>query len=86
MAITNDDKQYKVRLPRDLERWVAREARRNRSSQNSEIVRSVRERMDRMKNDDGARAVESRSAVAEMKPPLPGDLRNHQGFEGASNG
>ncbi|MCO5077255.1 MAG: hypothetical protein M9937_16425 [Chelatococcus sp.] len=75
-----------LRLPTDLKRFMMREAKRNGSSQNSEIVRAIREKLDRMKNDDGAHAVESRSVVAETKPPLAGGPRNHQGCEGASNG
>ena len=36
-----------VRLPEDAKRWLHDEARRNGSSQNSEVVRAVRERMER---------------------------------------
>ena len=35
-----------VRLPRAMKLWIEREATRNRASQNSEIVRSIRARMD----------------------------------------
>jgi hypothetical protein len=34
-----------VRLPVDVKRWLEREAARNSASQNSELVRSVRLRM-----------------------------------------
>jgi len=37
-----------VRLPADLKAWLAAEAVRNGASQNSEIVRAVRERMERL--------------------------------------
>ena len=36
-----------VRLPEDAKRWLRDEACRNGSSQNSEVVRAVRERMSR---------------------------------------
>ena len=36
-----------VRLPEDAKGWLRDEARRNASSQNSEVVRAVRERMAR---------------------------------------
>ncbi len=36
-----------IRLPHDIKRWIAQQAKRNASSQTSEIVRSVRERMER---------------------------------------
>jgi CRISPR/Cas system-associated protein Csm6 len=35
-----------VRLPPDVKLWLEREAARNAASQNSEIVRSIRARMD----------------------------------------
>ena len=34
-----------VRLPRDVKRWLVEQAAENASSQTSEIVRAVRERM-----------------------------------------
>ena len=44
-----------VRLPRDVKRWLEHEAARNAASQNSEIVRSLRLRMEgkqKQKNGD----------------------------------
>jgi hypothetical protein len=35
-----------VRLPRQVKTWIAREAKRNGASQNSEIIRCIRARMD----------------------------------------
>jgi len=35
-----------VRLPRELKKWIEDEAVRNGASQNSEIIRSIRTRMD----------------------------------------
>lgn len=39
--------QLKIRLPVDVKRWIEEQTTKNASSQNSEIVRAVRERMDR---------------------------------------
>lgn len=36
-----------VRLPPDAKLWVVKQARKNGSSQNSEVIRAIRERMDR---------------------------------------
>ena len=36
-----------VRLPADMKQWLTKQAARNASSQSSEIVRAVREKMDR---------------------------------------
>lgn len=40
-------KQLPIRLPPDVKAWLADQARLNGSSQNSEVIRAVRERMDR---------------------------------------
>lgn len=40
-------KSLQLRLPTDLKDWIAVQADKNASSQNSEIVRAVRERMER---------------------------------------
>lgn len=37
-----------LRLPRDAKEFIAAEAERNVSSQNSEIIRCIRERMERL--------------------------------------
>jgi len=37
---------FSVRFPLAIKKWLEREAARNRVSQNSEIIRSVRDRMD----------------------------------------
>lgn len=36
-----------VRLPADAKLWVVKQAKKNGSSQNSEVIRAIRERMDR---------------------------------------
>lgn len=38
-----------VRRPRELKVWIEREAKRNSASQNSEIIRSIRVRMEVVK-------------------------------------
>jgi hypothetical protein len=35
-----------LRLPRDMKAWIEQEAERNFTSQNAEIVRSIRSRME----------------------------------------
>ncbi|MBB1498789.1 Arc family DNA-binding protein [Paracoccus sp. MC1862] len=40
-------KQVPVRFPADVKAWLMEQAARNGSSQNSEVIRAVRERMDR---------------------------------------
>lgn len=40
-------KQLQLRLPPDLKSWIEEQAEANAASQNSEIVRAIRERMQR---------------------------------------
>ena len=40
-------KPMQLRLPLDLKEWIAAQAAANVSSQNSEIIRAIRERMER---------------------------------------
>lgn len=42
-----DSKPVQLRLPAELKDWIATQAALNGSSQNSEIVRAVRERMEK---------------------------------------
>ena len=42
-----DRKPLQLRLPPDLKDWLRAEAERNGASQNSEVIRSIRERMER---------------------------------------
>jgi hypothetical protein len=44
----NKPKTMKCGLPANVKRWVESEAKRNASSQASEIVRAIRERMERL--------------------------------------
>ena len=43
----NQRKPLQLRLPQDLKTWIEAQAEANAASQNSEIVRAVRERMQR---------------------------------------
>lgn len=47
MSSKRDAAQIKLRLPQDLKQWVGQQAELNRSTQNSEVVRAVRERKER---------------------------------------
>lgn len=41
------DPQINIRLPKEIKAFIAAQAERNGSSQNSEIIRCIRDRMDR---------------------------------------
>lgn len=43
----NDRQPLQLRLPKEVKDWLTQEAARNGSSQNSEVIRSIRERMER---------------------------------------
>lgn len=49
------DPQYKLRMPPDVKAWLEAEARENSSSVNSEIIRSIRQRMKRETRDTALR-------------------------------
>ncbi len=40
--------KFMLRLPPDLKAWIAEQAEKHGNSQNSEIIRAVRERFERM--------------------------------------
>lgn len=40
--------QIKIRLPNELKAWLEEQAKTNESTQNSEVVRAIRERMSRV--------------------------------------
>jgi hypothetical protein len=46
MAKRVDVAEMVIRVPREMKSWLEREAERNCASQNSEVVRSIRLRMD----------------------------------------
>lgn len=43
----NDRKPMQLRLPPDLKAWIEAEAAKNGASQNSEVIRAIRDRMER---------------------------------------
>jgi len=45
--VRTETKQLQLRLPPDLKSWIEEQAEANAASQNSEIVRAIRERMQR---------------------------------------
>lgn len=45
---TNDVKIKNVLMPLDVAKWLESEAARTRASQSSEVIRAVRERMERV--------------------------------------
>jgi hypothetical protein len=47
MIRAGEGERVLVRMPREMKAWIEREAQRNGASQNSEIVRAIRARMDR---------------------------------------
>lgn len=47
MEIIMKRKAMQLRLPDDLKAWISEQADKNASSQNSEVIRSIRERMER---------------------------------------
>lgn len=51
--------QIKLRVPPEMKDWIERQAGRNGASLNSEIIRCIRERMDRLVND----TTENKTAV-----------------------
>ena len=67
--------QVALRLPPDILAWVKAEAERNGASQNSEIVRAVRERMERVKapilrNDPAEFVAEVRESMQKIMQDL----------------
>ena len=41
-------RQIAMRFPEDIKAWLKEQAATHRSSQNSEVIRAIRERMDRV--------------------------------------
>lgn len=48
MRAKMDRKPLQLRLPLDVKAWIAAQAAANVSSQNSKIIRAIRERMERV--------------------------------------
>lgn len=68
---------FGLRLPADLKAWIEREAERNSSSQNSEIVRSVRERMEKAQAATGEKFGDRAPAAVTHSTALPGGAVTH---------
>lgn len=49
--MSKDDPKFLCRLPSDIKVFIERQSERYGSSMNSEIVRSIRERMDRISQE-----------------------------------
>lgn len=65
------DPQVAIRLPPEVKRFIKAEAKLNASSQNSEIVRCIRERMERKKSSDGVQEPRKlNTAAAENRQAL----------------
>ncbi len=48
MYPSDQTQKFVIRLPDDVKAFVVKQAKRNGSSQNSEIIRAIRDRMDRV--------------------------------------
>ncbi|WP_373867422.1 Arc family DNA-binding protein [Microvirga aerophila] len=46
MHPSDQAQKFVIRLPNDVKAFIADQARRNGSSQNSEVIRAIRDRMD----------------------------------------
>jgi predicted HicB family RNase H-like nuclease len=49
--MSDQTKQLPIRFPADVKTWLVAQAAHNGSSQNSEVIRAIRERMDRAATD-----------------------------------
>lgn len=63
--------QVGIRFPADVKTWLEEQSRLNRSSQNSEVIRSVRERM--------------KAAGAEFGDATPAAVKAHQNHSEAKS-
>ena len=55
--------KFMVRMPDGVRDWLAEQAARNASSMNSEVVRAIRERMDRVSASEAKRQMTARRAT-----------------------
>lgn len=46
-----ETKQLPIRFPKDVKAWIEEQAQLNGSSQNSEVIRAIRDRMERTGNE-----------------------------------
>jgi hypothetical protein len=56
------DPQIAIRLPQDMKAFIAAQATRNGSSQNSEIIRCIRDRMEKIAATGASLATEPAAA------------------------
>lgn len=63
-----------LRLPKDATEFLDRVARENCTSANAEIIRAVRERMDRMKAAVGEKLPGTNPTAGRYEPALQGGL------------
>lgn len=70
--LSRESVQLKAILPRDVKDFLVSEAERYGSNQSSEIVRAVRERMDRMQAATGAKFGDRSPAAADHTAALQG--------------
>ena len=73
----NDWPKLMVRLPPDAKAWVATQAQTYGNSQNAEIVRAVRERMDRAKAATGEKFGDRTPAAVTNETALQGGPVTH---------
>lgn len=74
--MTSSIAPFGLRLPPDAKAWVEDQARRYGSSQNAEIVRAVRERMERAKVVAGD-SLPADPATVPNRAALPGGAITH---------
>lgn len=60
MPMESPKPRYIVRLMPDMKAWISQQAKLNGTSQNAEILRAIRERMDRLsrERDEPARQLD----------------------------
>lgn len=75
--MTSSIAPFGLRLPPDAKAWVEDQARRYGSSQNAEIVRAVRERMERAQAATGEKFGDRAPAAVTHSTALPGGSATH---------
>jgi hypothetical protein len=78
--VARGDPQFNVRLSQDLKDFIAEQARLNGASQNSEVVRAIRERMDRV----STRSAGPAASTGESLATSPADAGNSAALAGGT--
>jgi len=73
-----------VRMPHDLKLWIERQSRRNGSSQNSEVIRAIRERMERVEAARTAGEAHETTIRTSLPPEVTARLLEEAEREGRS--